>query len=393
MSKANFRRINLIFIFFVFLLSTCSSTPPQPTLVTRAVETSPLAPAINTTPTVYLPLISKPSVVFFGIYNKTYWTAESVPEVMPTLDNAAGKKHASVGWFIDLEDDALTLPVYNLPKNNLYRQLEELWKAGYISFVNLSSRNATALQIANGERDREIAFAAEFYKNWLDLGGNRRAFIAPLQEMNGYWVTYGGDPENYKRAYHRIIDIFEQKGVTRNKVWWVFAPNGWPDVDEDPDNVFENYYPGDERVDFVAFSSYNYGYCPATFGPNFDYGKWETYEDLFAKHIARMQALAPGKKIIIRETASSAWDAIEDPATKEKIRVFDEGKKNQWLIDSYNFFASQPSVIGVYYFNMDEFDVRNCDFNIINYSGYRTGLANPVYQTVTVQQLENLGFR
>ncbi len=302
---------------------------------------------------------------------------------MPIADQAAGKKHTSVGWFIDLEDDALTIPVFNMPKNNLYRQLEELWKSGYISFVNLGT-SATAGEIISGQRDQNIAYMAEFYKTWLDLGGGRKAMIAPLQEMNGDWTTYGkvSTPEEYKQAYRHILDIFSQKGVGRYDVWWVFAPNGWNDP-ASPQRAFENYYPGDDVVDIVGFSSYNYGYCPATVDVS---GKWESYAQIFDPYIKRMQAMAPSKRIIIAETSTSAYYQADQA---------DASYKNQWLVENYRYFASQPSVIGVYYFSFPEFDGFKCDFEInpngTYFDGYRDGLANSTYKYLTAQDLKNLG--
>jgi hypothetical protein len=302
--------------------------------------------------------------------------------IMKLADQAAGKVHTSVGWFIDLEDEAFTKPVTNLPKNNLYRQLEELWKVGYISFINLGT-NATAEQINNGERDGYIGYAADFYKAWLDLGGNRQAMIAPLQEMNGTWTSYGGKSSSaaIKQAYRRIVNIFAQKGIGRSQVMWVFAPNGWNDP-AIPSRAFENYYPGDDVVDLVSFSSYNYGFCPSTAGVS---GKWESFPQIFEPYINRMKIMAPSKKVMIAEMASSAY---------YDYGKSDDNRKNQWLIENYNYFASNPSVIGVYYFSFSNFDAFICDFEInpngVFYQGYRDGIANPTYQYLTVQDLRNI---
>lgn len=322
----------------------------------------------------YLPIVNKSVAKFFGIYVKGYLNRSNIEVKIPPLDQQAGKKHSVVGWFIDLEDDAFTKPVRYLPGNNLFVQLEELWKKGYISFINLSSRDATALEIANGQRDDEIEFAADFYKQWLDLGENRRAFIAPLQEMNGYWVTYGKDPQNYIKAYKRIISIFESKGVNRNQVWWVFAPNGW----SEPGYEFEKFYPGDDAVDFVAFSSYNYGFCPGTVETS---AWWGDHFQIFEPYIERMEKLAPSKKIIIRETATSAY---------YDWNLANPNIKNKWLIDSYSYLANRNSIVGILYFNLDNFDGRNCDFSIENYEGYRIGIMNNPYQYLNTIQIAEL---
>jgi len=393
MSKSTLRKLNLVFIFLVVFLSTCSSAPRQvltetagPEIPTPSKETSPVpSMVIEATPTAFLPLVTGTpgDVKFFGIYFKQYWTNENVTLHMLPADQAAGKKHASVGWFIDLEDDAFTIPVTDMSANNLVRQLEELWKAGYFSFVNVGT-NANAGQIVRGERDKEIGYLAEFYKAWIDKGEGRTAMIAPMQEMNGTWTVYGRDSssEEYKQAYRYIVDFFQQKGIGDTQVLWVFAPNGWNDPAY-PERAFENYYPGDDVVDFVSFSSYNYGFCPATVDVSW---VWESYHEIFEPFINRMQAMAPTKPVIIAETATTAYYDRD---------LSDNQVKDQWLIDTYNHLADNPAVIGVYYFSFGEFDGYKCDFEInpdgVFVNGYKEALKNSSYQYHTIQDLINTG--
>lgn len=377
----------------VFLLS-CSTGNVQ-ALPTAAAPTGDAVPTGGTSALsasaeekIYLPMIRKPTAKFFGIYMDQYWNIENVRTYMSIADQAAGKKHSSVGWFIALEDDAFTIPVDNLPKNNLYRQLEELWKYGYISFVNLDT-DATSAQINSGQRDSLIRTAARYYKAWLSLGGGRKAMIAPLQEMNGDWTSYsqeGTTPDQVKQAFRRIVTIFYQEGIRRDQVWWVFAPNAW-NPDNQPWRAFENYYPGDDVIDFVGFSSYNYGFCPSTVVVS---GKWETYREIFEPHIKRMKAMAPSKPLIIAETATTSY---------YELKKSDESRKDQWLIESYNYLALQPDVVGVFYFSHTEFehtdasDMRYCDFEVAKKdyqsAGYRQGLANPIYSYLTVPEIEH----
>jgi len=394
MFKINARRLSSMLIFSVMFLTTCSASTAQPLLEPSTAATLLPQPEVSLaetaegtpdtsleataviTPTAYLPFISRVTGKFVGIYLDEYWTDESVNNSLPPLDSATGKKHTSVGWFIDLEDPAFSVPIFNLPGNSLYSQLEALWNAGYISFINMGS-SATAAQINNGERDREIGYAAEFYKAWVDQGGGRRALIAPLQEMNGVWTAYGNNStsDELKIAFRRITDIFAQKGVTREQVWWVFAPNGYNDADK-PERMFENYYPGDDIIDVIGFSSYNYGYCieyPET------YWRWESYPEIFEPYIARMQVMAPTKPIIIAETASTAYyyDAEGNP-------VIDYNQMSQWMVENYDYFAAREHVAGVFYFSFREYDGFNCEVEIDPdgqvLSGYVTGVSNPVYR-------------
>jgi len=318
---------------------------------------------------------------FIGIYMQQYWTKQAVDSYLPQANNLAGKKHSVVGWFIDIEDVAFTPPI-DITVNNFYVQLEALWQAGYISFVNLNSGSATAYDIASGEKDPALSQLADIYAQWVGKGGGRRAFLAPLQEMNGVrsdgskWTSYAGDPGNFKLAFRHIRDIFRQKGVER-QVWWTFAPNGWsPDA-----HKFEYYYPGNDVVDVLAFSSYNFGYC-AVAAPWY---KWENYDTLFDPYIERMQAMAPLKPIIIAQTGTTAQYS--------QTGVYNNGQKNQWLANNYKHLAAQPAVIGILYYDLSP--EWECDWAITQggpFDGYKTGVADPTYQYLTIQDLQGMGF-
>jgi hypothetical protein len=75
-------------------------------------------------------------------------------------------------------------------------------------------------------------------------------FLRPMHEMNGTWYPWCCDPENYRAAWRRIHSIFEDEGA--DNVAWVWSPTasvgGWRD-----------YYPGDDYVDWIGASVYNWG--------------------------------------------------------------------------------------------------------------------------------------
>ena len=236
---------------------------------------------------IYLPLIylkQNDPGKFIGIIMPVYWSEENVRTYMPEADQlAGGKKHSAVSWGIDIQDPALyeTWQSDNdLNKNNLYRQLEQLWIEGYFSFVKIGS-SSTIREISEGGYDNQLNQMAQIYKRWLDNGGGRKAMFAPFQEMNGEWVPYYSEEENsdqrqqiYIDSYYYIQNIFSENGVDRSQVWWVFSPNGW----SWPEDNFEYYYPGDDFVDLVGFAAYNFGFCEATINEDGDYGFWENYD-------------------------------------------------------------------------------------------------------------------
>jgi hypothetical protein len=351
----------------------------------------------------YLPFISisindgfSSNDKFIGIYMQQYWTDATVTEFMPQADNLAGKKHTATGWFINLQNVAFTSRQNDPNFNNFTRQLEALWKKGYISFVNLTSATVltsydvsdncpigyTAFQVAQGDCDRAIQKMADLYYQWISLGGGRQAFIAPFTEMNGVysngmpWTSYGGDPENYKLAYQRIQNIFAQRGVSRESVWWVFAPNGW----SNDGHEFEKYYPGDDIVNLIGFSSYNFGFCPQAF----PWQSWDIYTTLFDPYLARIRAMAPGKPVILAQTGTTAqYQSAED---------FNVYEKNRWLKVNYEYLSQQPQILGILYYDYDLSPYAECNWKITSggdFTGYHDGVANSAFRYLTIQDMKN----
>jgi len=230
-----------------------------------------------------------PYPVLVGLYPSAELYT-SVDEINTYDADFGGDVFSIAGTFIDIES----------PDWFINAELAAAWNNGYIPFVNLGSGGEgiqyTAEEIANGALDAAIrnwANLFEFFAN--GLYEDRRAFIAPLQENNGGYASYSGDPENFIKAYLRIQQIFLEEGVPEDSVSWVYAPNGWHNATTG--YPFEEGYPGDSAVDVVAFSSFNWGDC-------WTYTDSQGFEKLYKPYLDRMRVMAPGKPIMIAEIGS-----------------------------------------------------------------------------------------
>jgi hypothetical protein len=262
--------------------------------------------------------------------------ADQIQEVDAWLAST-GQRVTIAGTFMDLE--------YENPQWNVPAELNGAWNAGYVPFVNLTAQRTTA-QIANGQIDAAIATWANLFATWASPG--RRAFLAPLPEMNGNWTIYHGNPADFIQAYRRIQQIFaaalQAKNVPDSAISWVFVPSGW----SLPGDEFERFYPGHDDTDVVGFSAYNYGGCP----PAAPWIQWETFDMAFKPYLDRMRGMAPGKPIFITQTG-----VLDKP-------VNGVGDKDVWLEDSYARLAAYPAVRGILYFNLVlpfRSDLPNCD--------------------------------
>lgn len=300
--------------------------------------------------------------VLLGLYTDgplqtaTYQIQDVDTWVAPT-----GRRLTIAGDFMDLE---FPNPSYNVPA-----ELNAAWNAGYIPFVNLMA-NRTSAQIASGQIDAAISTWAGHFATWAS--GGKRAFLAPLAEMNGNWTPYYGKPADFIAAYRRIRARFaaalQAKGVPASAISWVFVPNGWGA----PGDEFEKFYPGHEDADVVGFSSYNYGGCPEA-AP---WLKWETFDTVFKPYLDRMSVMAPGKPLFIAQTG-----VLDKP-------VNGVGNKDEWLRDSYTRLAAYPHLRGILYFNVVlpyQPNLPNCpnpDFRLripgtTKWQGFKDALANP----------------
>jgi hypothetical protein len=344
-----FKRILLLVSLIAMLLFRESSPSPaqadfKPVRGNTASQKSPAELSY-----VFLPLILTPPPLvpmLIGVYSPAYMGQQgNIDLYLKGLDSWTGlsrtsnQGHALAGDFLDFED---AYPDYNIPV-----PAELLWTNGYTKFINIMSSRSAAF-IAGGSLDNAILRWANAYKNWVSQGGKRKAFLAPLPEMNGNWVIYGMDPTNFKLAYQRILNIFAQAGVTRDQVWWVFAPNGW----STPPYHIADYYPGDANVDIVAFSSYNQSYAVP----------WMEPVQVFGPYLQEIRTtVTTAKPIFIAQTATCS----------------NNGNKDQWIRDAYTYLVQQ-NIRAVLYFNRD----NECDWAVYipggrQVQGYKDAVAGP----------------
>lgn len=100
-------------------------------------------------------------------------------------------------------------------------------------------------EVAKGEQDVLINRMGE----WLKTLGNRPVFLRIGYEFSGPWNNY--DREHYLIAYKRIKDKFDEMGV--NNVAYVWQSHG----SDEPLELLESWYPGDEYVDWCGYSFFS----------------------------------------------------------------------------------------------------------------------------------------
>lgn len=197
----------------------------------------------------------------------------------------------------------------------------------------------------------------EYLSGWAEMAA---AFGEPIflrwgHEMNGDWYLWGGEnngagqldgygdptqadgPERFVAAYRYIHDLFTAEGA--ENVLWVWCPTApFSTMDysygSDGWNAAENYYPGDEYVDWLCFDGYNWG--TSSFGQSFN-SRWESFDEIFQESYQRLITVNATKPIIIGEFASTE----------------DGGDKAAWVEDAFQKLESEyPNIKAIIWFHI-----------------------------------------
>lgn len=149
-------------------------------------------------------------------------------------------------------------------------------------------------------------------------------------EMNGNWYPWaegvnGNQTGEYLAAWRHVHDVVAATGASN--VQWVWSPNVpyWGSTD------LAGLFPGAGYVDIVALDGYNWGTSQT-------WSSWVSPVDLFAPGISQLRTLAPGKPVLIAETASSELG----------------GSKASWNTDLVSYLAAQTDVVGFVWFHMQK---------------------------------------
>lgn len=262
----------------------------------------------------------------------------------------AGKKVSSLlyylGWYLGAWADVT-------------RQLDVIDPVGMNIHVtwepNLKGNKDPLAAILSGSEDAIIDDFAMQSKNW-----GKPFFLRFGHEMNGNWYGWGGantgqNGQKYIDAWRYVWNRFQAVGNT-NAVW-VWCPNA-DSVPDEPWNAHDNYYPGDDYVDWVCVDFYGL--------------MWGDQFPLNA--IDKVYHHTAAKPMMIGETAAADCGNYAAGTTMTK---------DQWIDNLFNAMADRPAVRAFFWFNVNkeaDWRISSCP-NPAARDAYRAGVANPKYVT------------
>jgi beta-mannanase len=155
-------------------------------------------------------------------------------------------------------------------------------------------------------------------------------YLRYAHEMNGDWYPWaegvdGNGAGSYAAAWRHVHDVVAAQGAAN--VRWVWTPN----VPYTGSTDLAGLYPGDAYVDVVGLDGYNWG-------TGITGHSWVQPADLFGSGLERLRGIAPGKPVIVAETASSEVG----------------GSKARWDQDLVAYLQAQPDVQAFVWFDMDK---------------------------------------
>ncbi len=176
-------------------------------------------------------------------------------------------------------------------------------------------------------------------------------YVRPWPEMNGDWVDFqpttgarkphGGTPAEFVAAWRHVVKTVRAAGG--DNIRWVFNPTA--DVYAETTDV-RTIWPGRDYVDVLGIDGYNWG-------QDATWGRWQSFEQVFAAQYARLTSLDPTLPVWICEIASADPAGDTDPlGPSDKGRWisemfastafprlttlvwFDEDKERDWRLTS-----------------------------------------------------------
>ncbi|HEY3320709.1 MAG TPA: glycosyl hydrolase [Planctomycetota bacterium] len=197
---------------------------------------------------------------------------------------------------------------------------------GSIPFIRLMLRSNTNENRAERVFNIKNILKGKFDADLSAWAQQARDFGSPLlvewgTECNGSWFSWNGKwsggrntrgfgdklkpdgPERFVAAYRHIVGLMRAAGASN--ITWVWHINS-TDSPELAWNAFENYYPGDDVVDWVAVSDYGALTPMET--------EVASFRDQMDPCYARLDSLAPSKPVIVAEFGCTAGNALVAPA-------------------------------------------------------------------------------
>lgn len=267
------------------------------------------------------PSVSAPpaGAYYHGVYpgGRTGWEDDITPADVDAYEAAAGREVAWVyfshNWF---------------RRDRSFPTATASWvrDRDAVPFIRLMLRGRGEAADDDAFRLRRILDGA-FDTDLTAWGEGAAAFDSPIivewgTEMNGDWFGWNGrwnggaevGPRRFRQAYRHIVRVIERAGA--DDITWAWHVNG----DSSPAKAWnqpEQYYPGDDWVDWVGLSAYG------ALTPQDQRRDWVSFRRNLDELVPRLATIAPGKPIMVFEFGMTGGNPHGSAAAYADLAVED----------------------------------------------------------------------
>ena len=208
---------------------------------------------------------------YLGIFYPKVDNGLSDYKQISDLENKQNVKFDIISFYVPWGDrdsiNSNSVLISEIYKNNALPMISwEPWASDFVisdSLPELKNEKNILQYIKSGDFDNYVKKFANYLKAF-----NKPVFLRFAHEFDNPfypWSTTGGNsPEDFKEAWIHIYNIFEDCGS--DNVVWVWNP--WKT------ETMQNYFPGNDYVDWVGITGLNYGMY------NQDQ-QWHSFESLY----------------------------------------------------------------------------------------------------------------
>uniref|UniRef100_A0A7C3DCC2 Beta-mannanase n=2 Tax=Meiothermus TaxID=65551 RepID=A0A7C3DCC2_MEIRU len=276
------------FLLVVLMLGGCQDfTFPVP-----PVDPSPpLAKQIGIPP---------PGSYYHGVYpgQKNLEEYQVTPAALDAYTEAVGRK---VAW-VYFSNDWFASRAF--PKATA----EWIRAKGAVPYIRLMLRSSSETYVTEPLYSLEAILRGDFDADLRAWGQAAKAFGTPVlvewgTEANGQWFSWNGKwnggsvlgPKRFRDTYRHIVQTIRSSGA--DNLTWVWHVDAYDDPATEW-NRLENYYPGDDVVDWIGVSVYG-AQEPTENNP-------QTFADGMNAVMLRLAQLAPTKPVVVAEFGVTA---------------------------------------------------------------------------------------
>ncbi|MFH1683582.1 MAG: glycosyl hydrolase [Candidatus Margulisiibacteriota bacterium] len=220
----------------------------------------------------------------------------------------------------------------------------------------VSHSKGTLEAIASRESDDYVRQFIQAAKDW-----GKPLLLRFAHEMNGDWYPWDGfhngqdtAAKKYKNAWAYIYNVRQELKADNIELVWSPNNNDQPAADW---NRMENYFPGDQYVDWVAVDGYNWGFS-----------KWEPFAAVFGQIYQRVTQLS-SQPIMIGEFGSAEQG----------------GDKAAWIKEAFHMIKTQyPKIKAFCWFDINKERDWRVNSTEISLKAYRQGISNSYFTEILI---------